>query len=84
MQRPAGQNEAQERNAQAVETGTYGLGRVQRCCPDVQGWDLESQGTDGSDLGKGCRCAQGLFLERKMSRCWSPSPGVQPLIPHDI
>lgn len=51
----AGKTEVQEGNAQAVEAGTYALGGVQRCCLDIQGWDRESQGMDGTDLGKGCR-----------------------------
>lgn len=36
-QGPAGQTEIQQGNAQAVETRTRGLGKVQS--PDVQGWD---------------------------------------------
>jgi len=35
--RPAGQNEGQEGNAQAVEAETGNLGRVYRCCPVIKG-----------------------------------------------
>ena len=35
---------------------------VQGCCLDVQGWDQESQDTDGIELGKGCeKQKEGLF-----------------------
>jgi len=33
--RPAGQTKGQEETAQAVETGTAILGRVEECCPVV-------------------------------------------------
>lgn len=31
-----------------------GLGTIQGCCLDVQGWIQESQDTDDSELGQGC------------------------------
>lgn len=55
VQGSAGQTEAQERNAQAMETGTHGWGRVQGCCLDVQGLNQESQSTDGTELVEGCK-----------------------------
>lgn len=51
-QRPFGQTQVQEVNAQEVEERTCGLGRVQLCCLDVQGWDQESQSKDGTEIGK--------------------------------
>ena len=47
-----GQTKRQEGKTQSVDVGTCGLGRVQGCCLDVQGWDQESQGTDGAEVGK--------------------------------
>jgi len=29
-------------------------GIIQRCSPDMQRWDQESQGADGTELGNGC------------------------------
>lgn len=51
----AGQTEAQEGTAQAVEAGVCGLGRIWGCHPDAQGQDQESQGTVGAEVGKGCK-----------------------------
>lgn len=47
--RPAGQTEGKERNIHIPYVGICGLGRTQRCCPDMQKWYKESQGT-----GTGC------------------------------
>ena len=41
-QGPSGQTQ-KEGNIQTVGTETCGLGRIQGCCPGMQGWDLESQ-----------------------------------------
>jgi len=54
VQGPAGQTEGKETNAKAVEARTCGLGRIQRCCQDVQRWDQKSQGMAGTALGEGC------------------------------
>lgn len=54
VQGPVGQTEGKEGNAQAVEAGTRGLGRIQGCHQDVQRWDQKSQGMAGTALGKGC------------------------------
>jgi len=45
---------AKLREKKAIKAGIVALGRIQGCCPDVQGWDQESQGADKTELGKGC------------------------------
>ena len=41
-----------KKNTQAVEAGMCGLGRTQGCCLDMQRWDQDSLGADGTALGK--------------------------------
>jgi len=48
-----GQTEGKEGTVPAVEIRAYHLGRIQECRLDL--WrDWESQGTDRTELGKGC------------------------------
>lgn len=51
--RPTSQTKGQERNEQAVETGTGILRRIQGHCPVVQGLGQKGQHTDRAELGKG-------------------------------
>ena len=53
-QGPAGQTEEKEGCVQAVETSTYGVGRMQGCHLGMQRWDQESRSTGGTELGEGC------------------------------
>ena len=39
---PSVQSEGKERKMQTVEAEMSGMGRIQGCCLDVQGWDQES------------------------------------------
>jgi len=57
---PSVQSEGKERKMQTVEAEMSGMGRIQGCCLDVQGWDQESQDTDGIELGKGCEKQYGF------------------------
>ena len=36
-----------------MEVEICGLGRIQGCCPDIQRWEQESQGSNGTELDKG-------------------------------
>ena len=36
-----------------MEAGRCSLGRIQKCHPDGQRWNQESQGTDGTAFGEG-------------------------------
>ena len=40
----------------SISTGSTegGLGRIQGCHPDMQRWDWENQGEDGTKFGEGC------------------------------
>ena len=45
--------QGKEGKAQAVEAGRCSLGRIQKCHPDGQRWNQESQGADGTAFGEG-------------------------------
>lgn len=57
---PAVQTEGQEVRVQTSETRICGLGRIQRCCLDMQGWNQERQGTGETVLGEECKKQQGI------------------------
>ena len=78
-QGPAGQTEEKEENAEAVEAETCDLRRIQGCCLDVQRWNQESQGTDGTKLSKGCEKKQEGVLQVH----WSEETGKGECTPSD-
>lgn len=53
-QGPAGHNEGQGGNVQTVEEEMHGLRKMQGYYPDVQRWERESQGTDGTKSHEEC------------------------------
>lgn len=54
-------NEGRERNAQTVDVEMGGLRRIQEYCPDMQKWDLESQGADGTESGEEYEKQEGIL-----------------------
>jgi len=54
QQGPAGHTEGKERCLQALETRVCHLGRTEGCCPGLQMWNQESQGSGRTELGEGC------------------------------